>query len=282
MTYEDIVYDRRVRLLNHAAKIGNAAEACRIFGVSRKTYYQWLKTASMYGTSARLPKDHRKPHQPNRMTSEEISIILAEAITRPTLGPRSLLRHLAARGVHRSASGRQDPKAPPARTRRLRVSALAWLTAIDSGQVTEAALHGPFGFCLFASRPGQVASLDTFYVGRLKGIGAVWQFTAVDIATRTAVLQLIVGEKSAAMAAAFFDHLHKRLRALGISLEGVLTDNGPEFTGKDFTSHVAKLGLTHHRIPPRSPNHNAVCEIGNGSNLVDSLTCPRDCDWVSC
>lgn len=93
MTYEDIVYDRRVRVINHAAKIGNVAEACRVFGVSRKTYYQWLKAASTYGTSALLPKDRRAPHQPNRMSSEEVSIILAEAITRPTLGPKSLLRH---------------------------------------------------------------------------------------------------------------------------------------------------------------------------------------------
>jgi len=192
VTYEDIVYDRRVRVINHAAKIGNVAEACRVFGVSRKTYYQWLKAASTYGTSALLPKDRwlkaastygtsallpkdrRAPHQPNRMSSEEVSIIVAEAITRPTLGPKSLLRHLAARGVHRSASGvAKVLKRHQLGTRRLRVAALASLTAVDSGQVTEAALEGPFGFCLYASRPGQVVSLDSFSVGRLKGIGAV-------------------------------------------------------------------------------------------------------------
>jgi len=59
-------------------------------------------------------------------------------------------------------------------------------------------MEGPFGFCMYASTPGQVVSLDTFYVGRLKGMGAVWQLTAVDIATRTAVCQLIVGDKTAA------------------------------------------------------------------------------------
>lgn len=36
MTHEDIVYDRRVRVIEHAAKIGNVSEACRVFGVSRK------------------------------------------------------------------------------------------------------------------------------------------------------------------------------------------------------------------------------------------------------
>ena len=105
MTHENIVYDRRVRLINYAAKIGNVAEACRVFGVSRKTYYEWLKKAQAYGLSALLPRERRRPHQPNAMSSEEVSVILAEAVSRPTLGPRSLLRHLEARGVHRSASG---------------------------------------------------------------------------------------------------------------------------------------------------------------------------------
>lgn len=268
MTHEDIVYDRRVRLIEHAAKTGNVAEACRVFGVSRNTYYEWVKQAEQYGLSALLPKERRRPHQPNAMSSEEVSVILAEAVARPTLGPRSLLRHLQARGVDRSASG----VAKVLRRHRLgtakqRVAALASLTAADTGQVTDAALEGPFGFCLYASHAGQVVSLDTFYVGRLKGVGALWQLTAVDVATRLAVVQLVVGDKTAAVAAGFLDHLTKTLRRHGIKLEGILTDNGPEFTGKSFKTHAADLGLVHHRIPPRSPNHNAVCERFHGTVL---------------
>ena len=101
---------------------------------------------------------------------------------------------------------------------------MASLTAADAGQVTDAAMEGPFGFCMYASAPGQVVSLDTFYVGRLKGVGAVWQLTAVDVATRIAVVQLVVGDKTAAVAAGFLDHLKKALRKHGVKLEGILTD----------------------------------------------------------
>lgn len=270
MTHEDIVYDRRVRLINYAAKIGNVAEACRIFGVSRKTYYEWLKKAEAYGLSALLPRERRRPHQPNAMSSEEVSVILAEAVARPTLGPRSLLRHLRARGVDRSASGvAKVLRRHNLGTARQRVAALASLTAAETGQVTEQALEGPFGFCLYASMPGQVVALDTFYVGRLKGVGAVWQLTAVDVATRIAVCQLVVGDKTAAVAAGFLDHLKKALRKHGIKLTGVLSDNGPEFTGKAFKTRIGDLGLVHHRIPPRSPNHNAVCERFHGTVLCE-------------
>ena len=179
MTHEDIVYDRRVRLIEYAAKIGNVTEACRVFGVSRKTYYQWVKKAERYGLSALLPKDRRRPHQPNAMGSEEVAVILSEAVTRPTLGPRALLRHLSARGVDRSASGVAKVLGRHhLGTAKQRIAALASLTAAGTGQVTDAAMEGPFGFCMFASTAGQVVSLDTFYVGRLKGVGAVWQLTA--------------------------------------------------------------------------------------------------------
>ena len=270
MTHEDIVYDRRIRLIEYAAKCGNVTHACQVFGVSRNTYYKWVKAASAYGTSALLPKDRRSPHQPNAMSLEEVSVILAEAVARPTLGPRSLLRHLADRGVHRSASGvAKVLRRHRLGTVRQRVAALAALTAAETGQVTDAALEGPFGFCLFATHPGQVVSLDTFYVGRLKGVGAVWQLTAVDVATRTAVVQLAVGDKTAEVAARFVDHLRKALRKLGITMTGILSDNGPEFTGKAFREKVTAMGLVHHRIPPRSPNHNAVCERFHGTVLAE-------------
>ena len=94
-------------------------------------------------------------------------------------------------------------------TARQRVAALASLTAADTGQVTNAAMEGPFGFCMYASTAGQVVGLDTLYVGRLKGVGAVWQLTAVDVATCTAVCHLVVWDKTATVAAAFLDHLKK-------------------------------------------------------------------------
>jgi len=88
-----------------------------------------------------------------------------------------------------------------------RVAALAHLTAATSGIVTTQAKDGPFGFCHFAARPGDLVALDTFYVGKLKGIGPVWQLTAVDTATRYAIGALVAGDKSARDAAGFVDHV---------------------------------------------------------------------------
>jgi transposase InsO family protein len=86
-----------------------------------------------------------------------------------------------------------------------------------------------------------------------KGIGPVWQLTAVDTATRYAIGALVAGDKSAREAAGFVDHVAEQLAGIGAELTGVLTDNGPEFTGRGFTGHLKDLGIDHDRIPPRSP-----------------------------
>jgi hypothetical protein len=103
--------------------------------------------------------EHRKPHQPNAMSSEEVAVILSEAIARPTPGPKSLLRHLKARREDRSASGvGKVLRRHHLGTARQRIAALASLTAAETGQLTEHALEGPSGFCLFAAAPGEVVA----------------------------------------------------------------------------------------------------------------------------
>jgi len=268
VTPADIIYHRRVQVVERAAIVG-VSQACREAGVSRTTFYRWETKASRYGLSALIPKDRRAPEMPNRIPAWEEEVILAEALARPTLGARRLLEHLAERGVHRSASGVQKVlRRHNLGTRRHRVAALAALTAADTGLVAREALQ-PYGFCLYAARPGDLVGLDAFYVGKLKGIGAVWQLTAVDTATRWAFCELVVGHVSSRVAAAFVHHLATSFSELGVALGAVLTDNGPEFRGRAFGAACDQLGVTHHRIPPRSPDHNAVCERFHGTVLQE-------------
>jgi transposase InsO family protein len=269
VTLAEIIYHRRVRVLDHAGQT-SIAEACRTFGISRTTYYRWADRAARYGLAALMPKQRRTPAMPNATAPHVIEIVLAEAVARPTLGARRLLEHLAERDVIMSASGVQKIlNRHNLGHRRQRVAALAQITAADTGLVTQDAKDGPFGFCHFAARPGDLVALDTFYVGKLKGVGTVWQLTAIDTTTRWAICQLFVGDKTAQAAADFVDHVKARLEASGVELRGVLSDNGPEFTGRAFADHIAGLDIAHHRIPPRSPNHNAVCERFQGTALQE-------------
>jgi transposase InsO family protein len=269
VTPAEIIYHRRVQVLDHAGRT-SVTDACRTFGVSRTSYYRWVHRAQRYGLAALLPKGRRPPVMPTATPPDQVEAVLAEAVARPTIGAQRLVDHLADRGVRLSASGVQKILRRHRLGRRAqRVAALAQLTAVTTGILTSDAKHGPFGFCHFAARPGDLVALDTFYVGKLKGIGPVWQLTAIDTATRYAVARLVAGDKSARDTAAFVDHVTERLAEIGAELTAVLSDNGPEFTAKVFTDHLGLRSVRHHRIPPRSPNHNAVCERFQGTALEE-------------
>jgi len=269
MTPGEIIYHRRVRVLDTAAKT-DVAKACRTFGVSRTTFYRWKKVADAYGLAALMPKARRAPAMPNATPTWVVEELLAEAVVRPTLGAARYAECLEARGFVISPSGVQKLLCRSGLgRRRQRVAALAQLTAATTGLATEPALEGPFGFCHFAARPGDLVALDSFFIGKLKGVGAVWQLTAVDTATRWAICEVFIGPSTAPIAAGFVDRVIRKLKRLGVPVSAVLTDNGPEFIGHAFTRHVGQLGIVHHRTPPRSPNHNAVCERFQGTALQE-------------
>jgi transposase InsO family protein len=269
MTPAEIIYHRRVRVLDTAAKT-DVAKACRVFGVSRTTFYRWKQVADAYGLAALMPKTKRPPAMPNATPTWVVEELLAEAVVRPTLGAARYAEHLEARGFVLSRSGAQKLLCRHGLgRRRQRLAALAQLTAVTSGLLTEPALEGPFGFCHFAARPGDLVALDSFFIGKLQGVGPVWQLTAVDTATRWAIATVFVGPSHGRDAVGFLDRVIGKLKRLGVTVTGVLTDNGPEFRGLAFSRHLAELGIAHHRTPPRSPNHNAVCERFQGTALQE-------------
>jgi len=268
VTPDQIIYHRRVRVMELARRT-NVSAACRTFGVSRTTFYRWQHRVEVGGLDALMPKGRRPPAMPNQTPAWVVDELLAEAVVRPTLGARRYAHDLGQRGFVISASGVQKILGRhQLGRRRQRVAALAQLTAVNNGLMTDDAREGPFGFCHFAARPGDLVALDSFYIGNLKGVGKVWQLTAVDTATRWAICHVFLGPSNTDIAKRFLDLVLRKLRRLGVTVSGVLTDNGPEFSAA-FDAHLEALHIPHHRTPPRSPNHNAVCERFQGTALQE-------------
>jgi transposase InsO family protein len=264
----DIVHQRRVAAVNHAVEGGNVSETARIFGVSRKTIHSWKRLAETHGMDALRPKERRRPVMPNATPTWVVDQLLRLAIVEPTRGARWYADRLGRDGYDLSKSGVQNLLNRHSLGRRSdRVAAAARLALFTGGLVTDAAIDtlsehrdGPFGFCMWAGAPGAVVGLDCFYIGKLKGVGEVWQLTAVDTYSRTADAWITVGRPNATTTVKFVDIVRRRWRQRGYTIDTILTDNGGEFTANAFTQRLANLALTHHRIPPRSPNNNAVVE----------------------
>ena len=271
MTPDQIIFHRRVRAIEHAQQCGNVSETCRVFGISRTTFYEWQNLAKHYGLDALMPKGRRVPQMPNATPTHIVEEILTLAVMKPTLGCRPYADELERRGYAVSKTTVQKVLCDHGQGKRSqRVARAAALAALTTGLITEAAVDDDlFGFCHFASDPGQLVALDSFYIGNLKGVGKVYQLTAIDTATRWAVMLLLIGPVHAEDTIRFLDHVIRRFRRHGVQVRGVLTDNGPEYKAVAFQEALAAKGLEHHRIPPRSPNHNAVCERFQGTALQE-------------
>jgi transposase len=145
VTPAEIIYHRRVRVLDRAGQT-SVTEACRTFGISRTTYSRWAGRAQRSGLAALLPKSRRPPVMPTATPPDQVEVVLAEAVARPTIGAQRLVDHLAERGVRLSPSGVQKILRRHRLGRRAqRVAALAQLTAATTGILTAPAKEGRSG-----------------------------------------------------------------------------------------------------------------------------------------
>ena len=271
MTSDQIVYHQRVRVLAHARESGNVAETCRVFGVSRKTFYKWRNTAELYGLDALVPKKHRRPAMPNATPTHVVESLLTVAVTMPTLGCRQYADRLAEHGFDVSKSTVQNLLVAHGLGRRpQRLARAAAITAMTSGLCTEAARQDqPFGFCHWAPGPGELVSVDSFYIGNLKGVGKVHQLTAVDTFTRWAIVWIVTGPVTADVSIRFLERIRQQWARLGYPIRAIVADNGPEYIASRFAQALASHDITRVKIPPRSPNHNAVVERFQGTMLQE-------------
>jgi transposase InsO family protein len=262
VTPAEIIYQRRTAVLADAQRSGNVAETCRRFGISRTRYYEWKGVADRYGLAALMPKERRSPQMPMATPTHVVERLLTLAVLEPTIGCRQYADRLGDQGFAIAKSTVQKHLITHGLGRRSeRLARAAAISAATTGLITEAARDDePFGFCLAAGGPGELVCLDSFYIGKLKGVGKVYQLSAIDVFTRFAFVWLSVGTPDATVSMRFLDRLLRHYRRHGVKVRAVLSDNGPEYNASAFGAAVAAKGLTHVRIPPRSPNHNAVVE----------------------
>ena len=262
VTSDQIVYQQRVRVLDHARQTGNVAATCRTFGISRKTFYKWRNATAKYGLAALMPKLRRPPAKPNATPTHIVEVLLTLAITMPTLGCRQYADRLADQGFEVSKSSVQTLLVVHGLGRRhQRLARAAAITALTTGLVTEGAVEDePFGFCHWSGRPVGLLAVDSFYIGNLKGVGKVYQLTAVDTATRWAMVWLVHGTVDKTVSIAFFERIYMAWRKMGFPIEAIVADNGPEYEATKFADALAAKKIQRIKIPARSPNHNAVVE----------------------
>ncbi len=254
----------------------SVARACRDAGISRARYYQLRRRYLAYGEAGLRPRPH--PARPSRqLRLPLVDAIVSYAITHPTEGERSVACALALPrfGAWRISHGgvRSVLRRTGLGRRLARLAAAEALSAAEGGPLTERtlreirAIERPRVMHIGSATVGAELFADTMYVGKLKGVGTVWQYTMVDGACSFGFARVRAGRKSAKSMARFLEEdVLSVYREAKIRLVRINTDGGPEF-GKAFTAKCRELGIEHHRLPPRSPDLNAFVERFQGTCL---------------
>jgi transposase InsO family protein len=252
-------------------------QLCREAGITRSRFYELRARYRQYGEAGLRPKP-RPTSRPDRQLAEPlVDAIVAYAVEHPTHGPRTIALVLGMPrfgGWRVSHGGVANALRRAGLGRRLaRLAAAESLAASEGGPLTERVLRQVRSIerartvHIGSDVPGEELFLDTFYVGNLKGVGKVWQLSAVDGASSFAIARVVAGDKTAAVMARFLrEDVIPACRQASLRLVTATTDNGPEF-GRAFGDACREASVRQHRIPPRSPNLNAFVERFQGTAL---------------
>jgi transposase InsO family protein len=262
VTQDDVLFGYRLQLFAEAARTSVSA-ACRTFGVHRSTYYAWKRQVDRHGLELLRPRARRRPRMPNQLAKMVEERIVSFSLAHPGLGPRrvsSELRREKWGGIVVSPNGVWKVLCRHGlNTRAKRLGLIAGYAApYEPPRDPGPERH------VDVDRPGELVGIDCFFVGRLKGTnGAIWQQTAIDIASSFAWAELVVcpnDNPTAKQTSRLARRAAKDLKAAGWQLERVLTDNGNEFRGLPFRQTLEHLGARHTRIHAGRPQTNGNVE----------------------
>ncbi len=262
MSQDDVLFGYRLRLFALAGEIGVRA-ACRTMGVHHSTYYRWKRRVDRWGLEALRVRERRRPRMPNELGPHLEQRVIAFTLAHPGFGPKRIAAELARErwgGLRISANGVwRVLRRNGLNTRQRRFALIAGYAARyeRTPEPPEPPRH------VQASEPGELVGLDCFYIGRLAGTkGAVWQYTAIDVASGYAWAELHSSPRNpqARHCSALVARVASELARCGWRLDAVITDNGSEFRAGAFTSTLTELAIGQRRIRAGRPQSNGHVE----------------------
>jgi transposase InsO family protein len=253
--------------------LNNISDACRKLGVSRQHYYDVKKAIEEEGLDGLLEKSRRMPRYGNRVAVEIEEKVLDYSLQFPTQGQVRTANELKKSGIQISAGGvrsiwmRNNLQVKALRLKRLEQWAAENTEVLTESQVKaledakeEREAHGE----VESPHPGFLVGQDTFYVGTIKGVGRIYQQTAIDTHANIGFAKVYT-EKTAICAADLLnDKVLPSFDEHNIGVLRILTDNGREYCGlKDSHPYELFLHLNdieHTRIRVRRPQTNGSVE----------------------
>jgi len=273
MTQQQYIISRKLNMLELGSTLGNISEACRKLGVSRQHYYDIKQAIEEDGLEGLFEKSRSVPRIGNRVAPEIEERLLGYSLDYPTHGQVRTSNELKKLGIQVSPGGvRSIWLRHGLQTKGLRLKRLEKWAAENAGILTESQVqaleeakeerqaHGE----IESHHPGYLLAQDTCYIGYIKGVGRLYQQTAIDTHANIGFAKLYLDKTSLTAADLMNDKVLPFYDEQGLGVLRILTDRGREYCGRVETHHYELFlhlnGIEHTKTKPRSPWTNGCVE----------------------
>ena len=238
-------------------------EAAAAAGVSERTCRRWVDRYRAEGEAGLLDRSSAPRSIPHRTPDELIEVIVALRRLRMTGAEIAFCLAMALSTVSavlaRAGLGklsRLQPPEPPNRYQRRHAGELLHVDVKKLARIPE----GRAGHRVHGNRRLQRSPTTTNAAGqRERQVGWEYVHVCVDDATRLAYVEVLADEK-ATTAIAFLTRAIAFYRHHGITVERVMSDNGPCYRSAIHAFACRALGIRHLRTRPYRPRTNGKAE----------------------
>lgn len=259
--------NQKYQILLHGMTGNNVAQTCREFGISRTLYYRWYKAYAEQGMEG-LGERPRRPVMPNRVDRKAERMILAHAARYPQDGPRRISYELENEGIHVGETGIYNVLRRSGLTRRgdreryaremkerrkkgrigeagARTPSTAGMAAIQKREPLDYRLKRPEH-----AKPGYISYQAIQYLGKLPGLGKVYQYIVLDSYSRLAILKLYPRRSADDLIDFMSMRIMPLLKTFDLRIDHLVTSSSLEFSTSwergmhKYTNYLHKLGIT--------------------------------------
>ena len=247
---KDYSTEFKLFIVDKALKTKNIKRFLKIEEIPKSTFYAWLKKYKNNGTVANFSTKPKT--SPNIFNNKKAINLIIELYTKEYRGKHYIKAYLNREGIRIGVTAIENV---------LKRNNL-WRKKIKKKKKR----YDKRKFVSKIQKEGKIVQIDTKYIKL--GRKTVYQFTAVDLATRYSWRQ-IYEDKTPSSALSFLKYV---LKTSPFKIKAIQTDNGLEYTYRCinsskiniFDEYCLKNKLERRYIPVATPRYNGVVERVHG------------------